>query len=402
MTDNQHYDASQIKLLDPIEHIRLRPGMYIGGTDVKALHHLVFEVVHDALQEVLAGQADHITVTLFDDNGVSVSDNGFGLPVDITSWDQISLAEIVMTNVLWGKSCFRVDQPINAGIFGMGLQLVNALCKEAKIEVKRDGYLWEQSYSEGKRQTDLINVRELQSHETTGTTLTFKPDFTIFSPNNFSYQTLARAFRQLAFLTPNLTITLDDKRSQPEGELVHFHYANNLSDLVAHLNRDFTPIHQPIHARRKVAIAIKDKPPFTVEIEFALQYIKENDQLQSSFANLVETSEGGPHVNGFISALATFIRSQHPETNQWSSYFDDRFAEADFVQGLTSIITIIHPDVQLKGFTIAKLLNPEVKDVVHKVVLETIEAFANAHPDEMRRIVERCLANRDVREKRRG
>jgi len=389
-----------IKVTTRREYIRHRPGMYFGGTDIKGLHYLIWELLNNSIDEAVFGICDHIILVLKDNATVSISDNGSGIPLDIH--EGISILELVATRPD-NKYYTRKQNRIYSTFFGIGLSAVNIASVELKAEVKRDGYLWEQIYRSGVRQTDLIQVRPLAEDESTGTTITFTPDFTIFQSNDFNHDILSRRLRELGFTNNRLKFSLLDERSQSKTAAVDFYYPNGSAEFVGYLNRDYIPLHKIIHHEQKIEITPehKHRSPYNVEIEFAFQYIQENASLELSYANTTFTPSGGTHVDGFKAALDKVIGRYDLESGLGKYYCHD-FVDNDLSNGLTAVVAIKHPDIQLSSQFRPELINPEVKDVVYKVALETLEDFANTHPDDMRRIVERCLTNRGVREKRRG
>ncbi len=374
--------------------------MYIGGKDIKALHYMVERVIENSLSEVISGKCDRLTITLLDENTVSVSDNGTGIPVTKYMDLDVSVLEIVLSRHGYFD---RVTGQFNGTIMMTELASINTLSTELKVQVRRDGYLWEEIYHYGEQERNLIKVRPLQEDEFTGTTITFTPDFSILEPNDFSYSMLARRFREFAFLTKGLTITLIDERSQSKTAAVDFYYPNGAAEFVEYLNRDYIPLHKIIHNEQKIEITPehKHRSPHNVEIEFAFQYIQENASLELSYANTTFTPSGGTHADGFKAALDKVI-GRYDLENGLGKYYHHDFVDNDLSNGLTAVVAIKHPDIQLSSQFRPELLNPEARDVVYKIVMETLEDFANTYPDDMRRIVERCLANRALREQRRG
>lgn len=243
----QQTDADIVKL-NPMEHVRKRPGMYIGGVDSKALHHLIYEVVDNSVDEALAGRCDHILVTLYDDNYVSVQDNGGGIPVGINPSTGRPTLEGVMTEIGMGGKFGGGAYKVSGGLHGVGVSAVNALSEEMRTNVFRDGYVWEQIYRQGKPVTDVTKVRPLQDGEASGTIQTFRPDFTVLEMNNFSYETLAQRFREMAFVTRKLTITVRDERVTPLPRETTFYFEGGLYSYVRYLNRNRRPLHDPVYA----------------------------------------------------------------------------------------------------------------------------------------------------------
>lgn len=277
MADKDAIDIRQqtdedIRYLDPIDHVRARPGMYVGGVDIKALHHLVYEVVDNSIDEALAGRCDHIVVTLHDDNVISVADNGGGIPVGINKDTGRPTVEGVMTKIGMGGKFGSGAYKVSGGLHGVGVSAVNALSEEMRTNVYREGYVWEQVYRQGHPATEVTQLRPMEAHESTGTVQTFKPDFSILEPNNFSFETLIQRFREMAFVTRRVTLTVRDERVTPLPRETTFYFEGGLRSFARHLNRNRRPLHEPVYAERDIEVTPEGKAPYSINVEVAFQY----------------------------------------------------------------------------------------------------------------------------------
>jgi DNA gyrase subunit B len=277
---------------------------------------------------------------------------------------------------------------------------VNALSVQLKAEVKRDGALWQQTYSEGIPTSKLIQVRPLEPNESTGTSIAFTPDFTILQPNEFSYPALARRFRELAFLVPGLTITLKDEREQPEGDEVSFHFPNGLTDFLSSLNRSYTPIHQPVRISESVDMRGHSGQRYTIEVEATFQYVQQPASIILSYGNLLETPGGGTHVVGFLRGIALLLNILIQEKSV-SDVAPNTLDEASYVPGLTAIISIKQQHVSFESANTMRLVNPDAEEAVLKATASAVHQFSEQHPAEMRRLVGHFLARKQERDKRR-
>src|SRR5690606_12767167 len=266
------YTEENIQKLKPMEHIRLRPGMYVGGTDVRALHHLIYEVVDNAIDEALAGRCDNVLVTLHDNHAVSVTDNGVGIPVGIHKKEGISTLQLVMTEVGAGGKFDRNAYKVSGGLHGVGVSAVNALSAELRAETFRDGHLWEQTYNAGVPVTEVIKVRPLEPGEPTGTRITFIPDFTVMDKNDFNFSTLMHRFREMAFVTRKVTITLRDERVKPIPTETTFYFEGGLRSFVLYLNHNRRALHEPVYADREIEFASEKGGTYNVGVDVAFQY----------------------------------------------------------------------------------------------------------------------------------
>jgi DNA gyrase subunit B len=395
----QEYTEKNIKYLDPMQHIRLRPGMYVGGKDIRALHHLIYEVVDNSIDEALAGRCDRILVTLREDGGVTVTDNGVGIPVGMNDELGISTLEGVMTKVGMGAKFDSSAYKVSGGLHGVGVSAVNALSRELKAEVFRNGSVYEQIYNAGVRQAEVRKVRALEKDEPTGTQITFWPDFEVLDPNEFNYATLAARFREMAFVTRKVTITIRDERAKPIPREATFYFEGGLRSFVQHLNRNRTPLHDPVYAEREIKIVPErdDVESFIVGVEVAFQYTDANTVTELAFANTIGTPDGGSHLTGLRSAVTSVI-NRYARKNNLLKEKETNFSGIETMEGITAIVSIKHPDPQFESQTKVKLLNPEVQGAVSQAVSEAFAEFLEMNSREARRIIDKCLTSKRARE----
>jgi DNA gyrase subunit B len=395
----QQQTDEHIRALDPLEHVRLRPGMYVGGVDVKALHHLAYEVVDNAIDEALAGRCDHITVTLHEDNIVSVRDNGGGIPVGMNKDKGRPTLEVVMTVIGAGGKFGGGAYKVSGGLHGVGVSAVNALSERMKTTVYRDGYVWEQEYVRGRPAYDVRKARPMEPDEPTGTVQTFKPDFTIIDSNDFSFETMAQRFREMAFVTRRVTITLRDERVKPFPQEVTFYFEGGLRSFVRYMNRHRAPLHDAIGLEREIEVIPenKDKKPYTVGVEVAFQYTDSANVTEIAFANTIHTPDGGTHLTGMRSAVTGVVNRYARKINLLKEK-DSNFSGTDVLEGMTAIVSIKHPSPSFESQTKVKLLNPDVQGLVSQAVTEAFTEFLELNPREGRRIVEKCMTSMRARE----
>jgi len=354
------YDATSIKVLGGMEAVRKRPAMYIGSTGALGLHHLVWEVVDNSVDEALAGFCDRVIVTVHSDNSVTVEDNGRGIPVDLHKEENRSAAEVVMTVLHAGGKFDTKSYKVSGGLHGVGVSVVNALSESLDLEIWRDGYTWEQTYERGKPLADLKRAGKTQR---LGTKITFRPDSTIFESIDFNYDTLTQRLRELSFLNKGLTIRLKDERSNKEAE---FHYTGGISEFVKHLNKNKEVLHAtPIYAE-----AERDD----VAMEFALQYNDGYAETVFSFANNINTVDGGTHLSGFRSALTRAI-NQFGQNQGLFKDMKENLQGEDVREGLVAVISVKLPQPQFEGQTKGKL-NSDIQSTVASFVYEKLmDAF---------------------------
>ena len=385
MTENapeQHepstrYDAQDITVLEGLEAVRKRPGMYIGSTGPRGLHHLVYEVVDNSVDEAMAGHCDHIEVTLHPDGACTVSDNGRGIPVSAMA-DQggKSALEVVLTVLHAGGKFGGEGYKVSGGLHGVGVSVVNALSETLTAEVRREGYVWRQLYANGGAPQGAIERGEVA--DTTGTTIVFKPDVDIFEEPEFDYDTLAKRFEDTAFLTRGLTIALIDERGVRREQT--FHAEGGIQDFVRHLNKDRDPIH-------------KDVAYFEAEgeegvLEIAMQWTNGFTEAVHSYANNINTHEGGTHLSGFRTALTGTINSYAREKAILKEK-DENLEGSDTREGLTAIISVRLRDPQFEGQTKTKLGNSEIQGFVVRLVNERLKEYLEEHPTEARAICQK-------------
>jgi DNA gyrase subunit B len=392
----QEYTAKQIQSLDPREHIRRRPGMYVGGTDIRALHHLIYEVVDNSIDEALAGRCDRISIVLHDNGSVSVTDNGAGIPVDMHE-KGMSALELVMTEVGTGGKFDNDAYKVSGGLHGVGVSAVNALSEHLTASVYRDGYVWEQRYEAGLRVSEVEKIRPLEEDEPTGTTVRFIPDFTVMDENTFSYTTLVNRFREMAFVTGRVTISLSDERIKPIPRETTFYFDGGIASFVKYLNRNRKPIHDVISATRDVEFEDKNGKPYTIGVEIAFQYSDSATTTELAFTNTINTPDGGTHITGMRSAV-TSVLNRYARKSGFIKEKDTNFSGNDTLEGMTAIVSVKHPDPQFESQTKVKLLNPEVQGAVSQVVSEALQEFLEVNPRDARRIVDKCMTSKRARE----
>ena len=381
------YTASDIEILEGLEPVRKRPGMYIGSTDIRGLHHLVTEVVDNSIDEAMAGVCDRVIVVIHSDGSVSVDDNGRGIPVEPhPKSPKQSTLEIVMTTLhAGGKFGGEGYKQGSSGLHGVGVSAVNALSDYCRVEVKRGGKLHMQEYRRGK---PLAAVRVIGSAVGNGTRTIFKPDLSIMETGDFQFDTLAQRFREYAYLNRGLTIKLVDERPDREQEIT-FYFDGGLKSFVRHLNNNRNVIMaKPVHVERKVDKSL---------IEVALQYNDGYSETLFSFANGINTVDGGSHVTGFRAALTRTLNEYGRKTGQIKEA-DSNLTGDDVREGLTAAISVKLPEAQFEGQTKGKLNNAEVRTQVENVVSDELARYLEETPSEGRRLIEKCLNSARARD----
>jgi len=370
MSGESEYGAGQIQVLEGLQAVRKRPAMYIGSTDGRGLHHLVYEVVDNAIDEALAGYCDHIEVTIHDDGSVSVSDDGRGIPVDTHEQYDRPAVEVIMTVLHAGGKFDNKSYQVSGGLHGVGVSVVNALSKWLEVEVKRDGHVWTHRFDHGEPDESAFErVRPLEADEETGTTIRFWPDSDIFETTDFTYSTLANRLRELAFLNSGVEINLQDERS---GDGEQFRYGGGIREFVGYLNETRTPLHEDV-------IYFDDEAE-DIHVEVAIQA---TDELQGSihaFANNINTREGGTHLTGFKTAL-TRVVNDYANEHGLTDDLDENLKGEDVREGLTAVISVKHPDPQFEGQTKTKLGNSEVRGIVESATHQHLRTYLEEHPD---------------------
>ena len=390
------YTAKNIQQLDPREHIRRRPGMYVGGTDARALHHLIYEVVDNSIDEALAGRCDRIVVTLHEGGAATVQDNGVGIPVDMHESGKPAL-EVVMTIPGTGGKFDNEVYTVSGGLHGVGVSAVNALSAEVTATIYRDGHVWQQTYEEGLVTSPVKKLRNLRDGEETGTVISFIPDFTILEENEFNFNTLMTRFREMAFVTRQVTITLHDERVKPIPREVTFYFDGGLRSFARYLNRSRRPVHSIIHAERDIEFVDRNDNPYSIGVEVAMQYTDVAIATELAFTNTINTPDGGTHVTGLRSALTGVINRFARKAGLLKEK-DGNFSGNDTLEGLTAVVSVKHPDPQFESQTKVKLLNPEVQGAVSQVITEAFNDFLENNPRDARRIVDKCMTSKRARE----
>jgi DNA gyrase subunit B len=388
LVTSAEYTGANIEVLEGLKAVRRRPGMYIGNTDVYGLHHMVYELVDNSVDEALAGHNDRITVTIHADSSVTVSDNGRGIPVDMQPQLQKSALEVVMTVLHAGGKFGGGGYKVSSGLHGVGASVVNALSEWMRVQVRKDGGLYQQEYIEGVPIEPVQRVADTDLPN--GTTITFMADRSIFTSIDYSYDTLTQRFREMAYLTKGLTITLIDERPGPENEREWtFYFEGGIVSFVRHLNLSRVPLHpKPFYVERRVR---------DVAIEVALQY---NDSFAESvytFANNINTIDGGTHLSGFRSALTRSLNDYARKVGMLKES-DPNLSGDDVREGLTAVVSVKVLDPQFESQTKNKLNNTEVGPAVQTVVNAGLDQFLSENPTDGRRIIEKCLTAARARE----
>ncbi len=377
------YKADNIKVLEGLDAVKKRPGMYIGDTAERGLHHLVYEVVDNSIDEALADHCDKIDVTIHIDNSVTVVDNGRGIPVDIHPTEKISAAEVVLTKLHAGGKFDKASYKVSGGLHGVGVSVVNALSEFLEVEIKRDGKVYQQNYKRGVPQDRL---KEIGRSKERGTRVTFKPDPQVFETIELSFDVLSQRLRELAFLNRGVTITIEDERNQKKHE---FFYKGGLISFVEHLNRAKTVIHPKVvhfEGQRE-----------GVDVAIAMQWNDGYSESVFSFANNINTIEGGTHLIGFKSALTRTINSYAIESG-YLKKDDENLQGEDVREGLTAVISVKVPEPQFEGQTKTKLGNSEVKGIVEALINEKFSSYLRENPGDAKRIAAKGVEAARVRE----
>ncbi|KXS43280.1 MAG: DNA gyrase subunit B [Methanolobus sp. T82-4] len=384
MVEKQGYDASNIQVLEGLEAVRKRPSMYIGSIDGRGLHHLVYEVVDNSIDEALAGYCSEIEVTINPEGTVTVRDNGRGIPVGMHSKYKKSALEVVMTVLHAGGKFDKDTYKVSGGLHGVGVSVVNALSEWMEVEVQRDGNVYFQRYERGKPLDELMEIGETDG---TGTKITFMPDSQIFETTNFVYETLVTRLRELAFLNRGITINISDMRAE-EPQQETFHYEGGIMSFVEYLNHNRSALHDsPIYFER-------EKEGTAVEI--AMQYTDSYTEYVYSFANNINTHEGGTHLVGFKAALTRVANDYIKKNNMTKG--DNKLSGEDIREGLTAIISVKLTEPQFEGQTKTKLGNSEVKGIVESMVSEGLSEYLEENPKVASAVLQKALDAQRARE----
>jgi DNA gyrase subunit B len=375
------YDARSITVLEGLEAVRKRPGMYIGSTGERGLHHLVYEVVDNSVDEALAGFCDTIDVTLLPDGGVRVEDNGRGIPVDDHPVEKRPAVEVVLTTLHAGGKFDGKSYAVSGGLHGVGVSVVNALSQLLEVEVRRDGYAWRQSYRRGQPTGPLVRGGPTQE---TGTTITFWPDETVFETTVWNFETLSRRMQEMAFLNRGLAITLTDERPDHingEPRSVTYRYDGGIADFVRYLNATKEPVHGSVIEFSEEARGIA--------VEIAMQWTSSYSESVHTFANTINTAEGGTHEEGFRAAL-TSILNRYAREQKLLREKDENLSGEDVREGLTAIVSIKLAEPQFEGQTKTKLGNTEAKSFVQRVCNEHLRDWLDRNPGEAKEVVNKA------------
>jgi DNA gyrase subunit B len=397
VADNATYNADSIQVLEGVEHVRKRPGMYIGGVDEVALHHMVYEAVDNAVDEAMAGRASKIVVTLHDDGSASVSDDGAGIPVETHKKEGVSALQVVMTKIGGGGKFDNNAYKVSGGLHGVGISAVNALSSQLIVEVRRDKNVWEQHYERGIPVTEVDKVRRLRKDESTGTTVRFVPDPEVMDATEFNYNTLVKRMREIAFLVSGLQITVRDERARPFPLETTFYFEGGLKSFVKYLNRNRTELHPVIYALQEVAFKDRKGNPYSIEVEVAMQYTDSATTTEIAFANTINTPDGGSHQTGMRGALTRTINNFARENGLLKDR-DSNFSSNDTLEGLTAIVSIKHPDPQFESQTKVKLMNPELNGAVSSVFSDVFGEFLATNSRDAKRIIEKCMLSKRARD----
>ena len=379
-----NYTADSISVLEGLEGVRQRPSMYIGSTSLAGVHHLIYEVVDNSIDEALAGYCDHIIVKINIDNSVIVEDNGRGIPVDIHSTEKIPGVELALTKLHAGGKFDKTTYKISGGLHGVGISVVNALSEFLEVEIRRDGKIYHQRYEKGKKITELTVIGKT---EKTGTKVWFKPDIEIFESIDIHYDTIAKRLRELAFLNKNIKIELIDEREEEKHDI--FHYEGGLLSFVEYINKNKTPLH-------KEPIFISGEKNGII-VNIALQYTSDYRENLYSFVNNINTKEGGTHVSGFKSGITRAVNNYLTKNDSFKN-LKISLSGDDIREGLTCVIDVKHPNPQFEGQTKTKLGNSEVKGIVDTIVYEKLNIYFEEHPDITKTIINKIIQAARARE----
>jgi DNA gyrase subunit B len=384
------YDSTSIKVLEGLEAVRLRPAMYIGSTGETGLHHLLYEVVDNSVDEALAGHCNEINVIIHEDDSMTVIDNGRGIPVDLHAEEGISAAEVVMTKLHAGGKFDSNSYKVSGGLHGVGVSCVNALSESLVLEIWREGYTWEQEYARGVPKSPLAKAGK--AGRKTGTKITFKPDPTIMDATKFNFDTLATRLRELAFLNKGLTITLVDEHEEPPRS-TEFHFGGGIAEFIKHLNKGKNVLHEkPI-----VFEGERDLPNGgQLTMEVALQYNDSYSESVFSFANNINTVDGGSHLSGFRSALTRTINAAAQAAGLFKDVKENLSGD-DVREGLTAVVSVKLPQPQFEGQTKGKL-NSDIQGYVVQLINEKLGEYFDKNPSVMRKIVSKAIDASRARE----
>ncbi len=385
MTTPANYNASSIQILEGLEAVRRRPGMYVGGTDQKALHHLIYEVVDNSIDEALAGVCNKIDVTIHPDSAISVEDNGRGIPVEIHPEKKISALQVVMTVLHAGGKFGGGGYKVSGGLHGVGVSAVNALSEWCEVEVTKSGLVHSQRYERGipMNEVHVIGKAKPEAH---GTKTTFKFDPTIFKESpEYRFETLVQRFREMAFVTRGVTINLVDLRVD---RAMTFYFEGGIRSFVRYLNKNRENLHPVMYAEKQIE---------SIGVEVSIQYTNAFSESVFSFANTINTIDGGTHMTGLRTAVTRVI-NDYARKNGLIKDAESNFTGDDTREGMTAIVSIKHPDPQFESQTKVKLMNPEVQTIVTQVVSESFGIFLEENPQAAKAIIQKCLTSSRARD----
>ena len=380
------YDAEDITVLKGLEAVRRRPGMYVGGTDLRALHHLIYEVVDNSIDEALAGVCDRIDIVINPDNSITVSDNGRGIPVAPHPVEKVSALQLVMTTLHAGGKFDNTSYKVSGGLHGVGVSAVNALSHWTEVAVQRDGGIYQQRYERGVPTGPVTKLQSVRTKKT-GTTTTFLYDDTIFCDVSYRFETLAQRFREMAFVTKGVHIHFRDQRVEPYPRETNFYFEGGIKSFVRYLNRNRQAIHDPVHVEREIDDTV---------VEAALQFTDGVTTSEYAFANTIHTMDGGTHLTGLRTAITRTVNDYARKANLLKDS-DANLTGDDTREGLTAIVSVKHPDPQFESQTKVKLMNAEVKGQVESAVADALAQFLDSNTREAKKIVAKCLTSARAR-----
>lgn len=398
----EHYDASDLRVLEGLEAVRIRPGMYIGSTGPRGLHHLVYEIVDNSVDEALAGYASHIEVTILPDGGVRVVDDGRGIPVDEVPGEGVSGVETVMTKLHAGGKFGGGGYAVSGGLHGVGISVVNALSTRVDIEVRRQGFHWTQTYIDQKPTARLAKGEPMDEDESTGTSVTFWADGAIFETTTYDFETLRNRFQQMAFLNKGLKLSLTDLRepdqagdevagesddnAEPKHQTVTYQYNDGIKDYVDYLvkSRKATPVEPDVIDFEAEDLKIG------ISAEIAMQWTTAYSEAVHTFANTISTTEGGTHEEGFRAALTSLVNRYAREKNILKDR-DENLSGDDVREGLTAVVSVKLTTPQFEGQTKTKLGNSEAKTFVQRVMTDKLGDWFDSHPSEAKNIIQKAI-----------
>jgi DNA gyrase subunit B len=388
---DQEYGASQIEAMEGIAHIRLRPGMYVGGSDSKAMHHLIYEVVDNSIDEALAGYCTKIEITIGADESITIQDNGRGIPVDINpsylqrTGKKVSTLELAMTNPMTGGKFGSGAYSTSGGLHGVGVKATNALSSQCEVQVRRDGKIYRQVYKEGKATSPVETIGKTKPDDT-GTMTKFLRDTTIFKDDNsYKWDLLVQRFREMAFVTRGVTIVFRDQRDDKE---MTFYFEEGIEAFVKYLNRNKERVHPVIYAEKKVD---------SIVVEFALQYTDATASSEFYFTNTIINPGGGTHQTGFRSAITRTLNDFARKSNILKEK-DGNLDSRDTLEGITAIVSVKHSEPQFDSQNKYRLMNTDAKTAVESMVRESLTEFLEQNPREGKQIIEKCLISQRARE----